>query len=97
MPGKITRLYGPDEWLQGKPSDALKGIPSPQGSDDHSGGGGIAPSTWRCARLDLYQCVRPVQYLGCAIAAEEIRSDQHGHLPGIPRHLPAASNGRPPG
>lgn len=61
---KSTRLYGPDEWLPKETFDALKEYSvSIKGPMTTPVGGGIRSLNVALRQeLDLYQCVRPVQY-----------------------------------
>ncbi|MCQ4143660.1 NADP-dependent isocitrate dehydrogenase [Vogesella sp. AC12] len=61
---KSTRLYGPDEWLPKETFDALKEYAvSIKGPMTTPVGGGIRSLNVALRQeLDLYQCVRPVQY-----------------------------------
>lgn len=61
---KSTRLYGPDEWLPRETFDALKEYSvSIKGPMTTPVGGGIRSLNVALRQeLDLYQCVRPVQY-----------------------------------
>ncbi len=61
---KSTRLYGPDEWLPKETFDALKEFSvSIKGPMTTPVGGGIRSLNVALRQeLDLYQCVRPVQY-----------------------------------
>ncbi len=61
---KSTRLYGPDEWLPKETYDALKEYSvSIKGPMTTPVGGGIRSLNVALRQeLDLYQCVRPVQY-----------------------------------
>ncbi|WP_287880155.1 NADP-dependent isocitrate dehydrogenase [Aquitalea sp.] len=61
---KSTRLYGPDEWLPKETFDALKEFAvSIKGPMTTPVGGGIRSLNVALRQeLDLYQCVRPVQY-----------------------------------
>ncbi len=61
---KSTRLYGPDEWFPKETFDALKEYSvSIKGPMTTPVGGGIRSLNVALRQeLDLYQCVRPVQY-----------------------------------
>ena len=61
---KSTRIYGPDEWLPKETFDALKEYSvSIKGPMTTPVGGGIRSLNVALRQeLDLYQCVRPVQY-----------------------------------
>ena len=61
---KSTRLYGPDEWFPKETFDALKEYAvSIKGPMTTPVGGGIRSLNVALRQeLDLYQCVRPVQY-----------------------------------
>ncbi|MTD32820.1 NADP-dependent isocitrate dehydrogenase [Paludibacterium denitrificans] len=61
---KSTQLYGPDEWLPKETLDALKEYSvSIKGPMTTPVGGGIRSLNVALRQeLDLYQCVRPVQY-----------------------------------
>ena len=61
---KSTQLYGPDEWLPKETFDALKEYSvSIKGPMTTPVGGGIRSLNVALRQeLDLYQCVRPVQY-----------------------------------
>ncbi|HEY6897031.1 MAG TPA: NADP-dependent isocitrate dehydrogenase, partial [Rhodocyclaceae bacterium] len=61
---KSTKLYGPDEWLPKETFDALKTYSvSIKGPMTTPVGGGIRSLNVALRQeLDLYQCVRPVQY-----------------------------------
>ena len=61
---KSTKLYGPDEWLPKETFDALKEYSvSIKGPMTTPVGGGIRSLNVALRQeLDLYQCVRPVQY-----------------------------------
>jgi isocitrate dehydrogenase len=61
---KSTRIYGPDEWLPKETFDALKEFSvSIKGPMTTPVGGGIRSLNVALRQeLDLYQCVRPVQY-----------------------------------
>ena len=61
---KSTRLYGPDEWFPKETFDALKAYSvSIKGPMTTPVGGGIRSLNVALRQeLDLYQCVRPVQY-----------------------------------
>jgi isocitrate dehydrogenase len=61
---KSTRLYGPDEWLPKETFDALREYSvSIKGPMTTPVGGGIRSLNVALRQeLDLYQCVRPVQY-----------------------------------
>jgi isocitrate dehydrogenase len=61
---KSTKLYGPDEWLPKETFDALKEFSvSIKGPMTTPVGGGIRSLNVALRQeLDLYQCVRPVQY-----------------------------------
>ncbi|MCP9759036.1 NADP-dependent isocitrate dehydrogenase [Aquitalea sp. S1-19] len=61
---KSTRLYGPDEWLPAETFAALKEFAvSIKGPMTTPVGGGIRSLNVALRQeLDLYQCVRPVQY-----------------------------------
>jgi len=61
---KSTKLYGPDEWLPKETFDALKEYAvSIKGPMTTPVGGGIRSLNVALRQeLDLYQCVRPVQY-----------------------------------
>ncbi|MEW9900924.1 NADP-dependent isocitrate dehydrogenase [Chitinivorax sp. PXF-14] len=61
---KSTRIYGPDEWLPKETFDALKKYSvSIKGPMTTPVGGGIRSLNVALRQeLDLYQCVRPVQY-----------------------------------
>ncbi len=61
---KSTRLYGPDEWFPQETFDALKEYSvSIKGPMTTPVGGGIRSLNVALRQeLDLYQCVRPVQY-----------------------------------
>jgi len=61
---KSTQLYGPDEWLPKETFDALKEYcVSIKGPMTTPVGGGIRSLNVALRQeLDLYQCVRPVQY-----------------------------------
>ena len=61
---KSTRIYGPDEWLPKETFDALKEYSvSIKGPMTTPVGGGIRSLNVALRlELDLYQCVRPVQY-----------------------------------
>ncbi|MFN4340567.1 MAG: NADP-dependent isocitrate dehydrogenase [Azonexus sp.] len=61
---KATRLYGPDEWLPKETFEALKEYSvSIKGPMTTPVGGGIRSLNVALRQeLDLYQCVRPVQY-----------------------------------
>ena len=61
---KSTRIYGPDEWLPRETFDALKEYSvSIKGPMTTPVGGGIRSLNVALRQeLDLYQCVRPVQY-----------------------------------
>ena len=61
---KSTRLYGPDEWFPTETFDALKEYSvSIKGPMTTPVGGGIRSLNVALRQeLDLYQCVRPVQY-----------------------------------
>ena len=61
---KSTRIYGPDEWFPKETFDALKEyVVSIKGPMTTPVGGGIRSLNVALRQeLDLYQCVRPVQY-----------------------------------
>ncbi|NMG76621.1 NADP-dependent isocitrate dehydrogenase [Aromatoleum diolicum] len=61
---KSTQIYGPDEWLSKETFDALKEYSvSIKGPMTTPVGGGIRSLNVALRQeLDLYQCVRPVQY-----------------------------------
>lgn len=61
---KSTQIYGPDEWLPKETFDALKEYSvSIKGPMTTPVGGGIRSLNVALRQeLDLYQCVRPVQY-----------------------------------
>jgi len=61
---KSTRLYGPDEWFPTETFDALKEYSvSIKGPMTTPVGGGIRSLNVALRQeLDLYQCVRPIQY-----------------------------------
>jgi isocitrate dehydrogenase len=79
---KSTQLYGPDEWFP-ETFDALKEYSvSIKGPMTTPVGGGIRSLNVALRQeLDLYQCVRPVQYFKGCRRPQESGADQHGHLP----------------
>jgi hypothetical protein len=88
---KSTKVYGPDVWL---PEETLEGaaeyVVSIKGPLTTPVGGGIRSLNVALRQeLDLYVCLRPVQYFkGVPSPGEGAREDQHGDLPReLGRHL----------
>ena len=88
---KSTKVYGPDVWL---PEETLKilreYVVSIKGPLTTPVGGGIRSLNVALRQeLDLYVCLRPVQYFkGVPSPVKEPREDQHGDLPReLGRHL----------
>jgi isocitrate dehydrogenase len=88
---KSTKVYGPDVWLPEETLQALRDyVVSIKGPLTTPVGGGIRSLNVALRQeLDLYVCLRPVQYFkGVPSPGERAAQDQHGHLPReLGRHL----------
>ena len=88
---KATKVYGPDVWLPDETLDVLKEyVVSIKGPLTTPVGGGIRSLNVALRQqLDLYVCLRPVQYFkGVPSPVQGAGKDQHGHLPReLRRHL----------
>ena len=88
---KSTKVYGPDVWLPEETLSAVRDyVVSIKGPLTTPVGGGIRSLNVALRQeLDLYVCLRPIQYFdGRAVAGEGAAQDQHGDLPRkLGRHL----------
>jgi isocitrate dehydrogenase len=88
---KSTKVYGPDVWLPDETLQAARDyVVSIKGPLTTPVGGGIRSLNVALRQeLDLYVCLRPIQYFkGVPSPLKEPREDQHGHLPReLGRHL----------
>ena len=80
---KSTRIYGPDVWLPEETMQALREyVVSIKGPLTTPVGGGIRSLNVALRQeLDLYVCLRPVQYFKGVPSPLKEPEDQHGHLP----------------
>ncbi len=82
---KSTRIYGPDVWLPEETLQVLREyVVSIKGPLTTPVGGGIRSLNVALRQeLDLYVCLRPVQYFkGVPSPVQRARKNQHGDLPG---------------
>ena len=88
---KSTKVYGPDVWLPEETLHAVRDyVVSIKGPLTTPVGGGIRSLNVALRQeLDLYVCLRPIQYFeGVPSPGEGAAQDQHGHLPReLGRHL----------
>ena len=88
---KSTKVYGPDVWLPEETLQAVRDyVVSIKGPLTTPVGGGIRSLNVALRQeLDLYVCLRPIQYFeGVPSPREGAAEDQHGHLPReLGRHL----------
>ena len=88
---KATQVYGPDVWLPDETLQAAREyVVSIKGPLTTPVGGGIRSLNVALRQeLDLYVCLRPIQYFkGVPSPAEGAGEDQHGDLPReLGRHL----------
>jgi isocitrate dehydrogenase len=88
---KSTKVYGPDVWLPAETLEVLRDyVVSIKGPLTTPVGGGIRSLNVALRQeLDLYVCLRPVQYFkGVPSPGEGAREDRHGDLPReLGRHL----------
>ena len=96
---KSTKVYGPDVWL---PEETLQAPARVRGLDQGLlttpvGGGIRSLNVALRQELDLYVCLRPIQYFkGVPSPVKGAREDQHGHLPReLRRTSTPASSTRP--
>jgi isocitrate dehydrogenase len=87
---KSTKVYGPDVWLPEETLSAVRDyVVSIKGPLTTPVGGGIRSLNVALRQeLDLYVCLRPIQYFKGVPSRSRSREDQHGHLPReLGRHL----------